>query len=234
LFQNGAGFLGELSLGVAFVAGLLSFLAPCVLPLVPVYISILTGPEVFEKDKQRRSYIFLHALSFVMGFVIVFTLVGAGFGLFGLALSEHATLIRYISGGLLVFFGLFMLISKWLPLLNFEKRLKPNTGRATGYARSLLVGAVFTFAWTPCVGPILASILTLAVESKTAAAGAALLLVYALGLGLPFLILGAAFETINPWLRRIGKYSVIIQVVSGVLLVAVGILTLLNRLTWLQ
>jgi len=226
--------LGELSLGVAFVAGLLSFLAPCVLPLVPVYISILTGPEVFGKDKQRRSYIFLHALSFVMGFVIVFTLVGAGFGLFGLALSEHATLIRYISGGLLVFFGLFMLISKWLPLLNFEKRLKPNTGRATGYARSLLVGAVFTFAWTPCVGPILASILTLAVESKTAAAGAALLLVYALGLGLPFLILGAAFETINPWLRRIGKYSVIIQVVSGVLLVAVGILTLLNRLTWLQ
>lgn len=226
--------MGELSLGVAFVAGLLSFLAPCVLPLVPVYISILTGPDVFEKDKQRRSYIFLHALSFVMGFVIVFTLVGAGFGLFGLALSEHATLIRYISGGLLVFFGLFMLISKWLPLLNFEKRLKPNTGRATGYARSLLVGAVFTFAWTPCVGPILASILTLAVESKTAAAGAALLLVYALGLGLPFLILGAAFETINPWLRRIGKYSVIIQVVSGVLLVAVGILTLLNRLTWLQ
>ena len=226
--------MGELSLGVAFVAGLLSFLAPCVLPLVPVYISILTGPEVFGKDKQRRSYIFLHALSFVMGFVIVFTLVGAGFGLFGLALSEHATLIRYISGGLLVFFGLFMLISKWLPLLNFEKRLKPNTGRATGYARSLLVGAVFTFAWTPCVGPILASILTLAVESKTAAAGAALLLVYALGLGLPFLILGAAFETINPWLRRIGKYSVIIQVVSGVLLVAVGILTLLNRLTWLQ
>jgi cytochrome c-type biogenesis protein len=205
-----------------------------VLPLVPVYISILTGPEIFQKDKQPRSFIFFHALSFVMGFVIVFTIVGAGFGLFGLALTAHTTLIRNIAGGLLIFFGLFMLISNWLPLLNFEKRIKPNTGKATGYARSLLVGGVFTFAWTPCVGPILASILTLAIDSKTAATGAVLLLVYAFGLGLPFLILGAAFDTINPWLRKISKYSGVLHIVSGVLLVAVGILILLDRLVWLQ
>ena len=103
-------------------------------------------------------------------------------------------------------------------MLNFEKRLNPNTGKATGYGRSLLIGGVFTFAWTPCVGPIFASILTLAVESKTATSGAGLLFVYGLGLGLPFLILGAAFQTINPLFQKINKYSGIIHIVSGVLL----------------
>jgi cytochrome c-type biogenesis protein len=226
--------VGELSLGVAFVAGLLSFLSPCVLPLVPVYVAILTGPEIFDKDPHLRSHIFFHSLSFVVGFLIVFTFIGAGFGLFGLALSAYTTLIRNISGGLLVLFGLFLLISNWIPILNFEKRLNPNTGKATGYVRSLLIGGVFTFAWTPCVGPILASILTLAVESKTATSGAVLLLFYGLGLGLPFLILGAAFETINPLFQKINKYSGIINIVSGVLLLAVGILILLNKLVWLQ
>ena len=226
--------MGELSLGIAFVAGLFSFVSPCVLPMVPVYIAILTGSEVFDKDRRRKSHIFLHALSFVIGFIIVFTIVGAGFGLFGLALNAHTAVIRYISGGLLVFFGVFLLVSNWVPILNFEKRLNPNTGSVTGYARSLLVGGIFTFAWTPCVGPILASILTMAVESKTAASGASLLSVYGLGLGLPFLILGAAFETISPWLRRISQYSGIIHIIAGVLLVAVGILVLLNRLAWLQ
>ena len=226
--------MGELSLGVAFAAGLLSFLSPCVLPLVPVYVSILTGPEIFEKDVRRRSYIFFHALSFVIGFIIVFTFIGAGFGLFGLALSAHTAMLRNISGGLLVFFGLFLLISNWIPMLNFEKRLNANTSKATSYGRSLLVGGIFTFAWTPCVGPILASILTMAVESKTAGSGAGLLFVYGLGLGLPFLILGAAFQTINPLLRKISRFSGLIHILSGILLVAVGILILLNKLIWLQ
>ncbi len=226
--------MGELSLGIAFVAGLFSFVSPCVLPMVPVYIAILTGSEIFDKDKRRNSHIFFHALSFVIGFIIVFTIVGAGFGLFGLALNAYTGVIRYISGGLLVFFGVFLLVGTWVPILNFETRLKPNTGKVTGYARSLLIGGIFTFAWTPCVGPILASILTMAVESKTAASGATLLAVYGLGLGLPFLILGAAFETINPWLRKVSQYSGIIHSVAGVLLVAVGILVLLNKLSWLQ
>lgn len=226
--------MGGLSLSLAFVAGLLSFLSPCILPLVPVYIATLAGSETFDPDKRRRSHILLHSLSFVIGFMIVFIFIGAAFGLFGLALNTHIFLIRKISGGLLVFFGLFMLASYWIPELNFEKRLQPATGKVTGYARSLLVGSIFTFAWTPCVGPILASILTLAVNSKTASNGAILLSAYGLGLGLPFLILGAAFETINPILKRIGNYSGVMYIVSGVLLLSIGILVLNNKLTWLQ
>lgn len=226
--------MGELSLGLAFLAGLLSFLSPCVLPLVPVYVASLAGPEVFEPDKRRRSYIFFHALSFVIGFIIVFVFIGTAFGLFGLALSAHVNLVRLISGSLLVFFGLFIFASYWIPVLNFEKRIQPITGKATGYARSMLVGGIFTFAWTPCIGPILASIMTLAVNSKTASSGAILLFAYGLGLGLPFLVLGAAFESVSPLLKRIGQYGNIIYVVSGILLVAVGILTLSNKLNWLQ
>lgn len=226
--------MGELSLGLAFLAGLISFVSPCVLPMVPIYIASVAGPEVFEQEERRRSYIFFHALSFVIGFIIVFVFIGAAFGLFGLALSSHTSLIRLISGGLLIFFGLFMLASHWIPYINFEKRLKPATGKATGYARSLLVGGIFTLAWTPCVGPILASIMTLAVSSQTAFNGAILLLAYGLGLGVPFLILGAAFNTISPWLKRIGRYGGIIYIVSGLLFIAMGILILTNKLSLLQ
>jgi cytochrome c-type biogenesis protein len=226
--------VGGLSLSLAFVAGLVSFLSPCVLPLVPVYVAILAGPEVFDPDKRRQAHIFFHSLSFVIGFIIVFVFIGAAFGLFGLALSAHVTLIRIVSGSLLLFFGLFLLASRWVPAFNFERRLQPNTGKATGYARSLLVGGVFTFAWTPCVGPILASIMALAVNSKTASSGALLLFAYGVGLGIPFLILGVAFEAITPWLKRIGRYGNIMYIISGILLIAIGILTLTNKLTWLQ
>lgn len=224
----------DVSLGVAFTAGLLSFLSPCVLPLVPVYLASLAGPEIFEPGKGKRFQIFFHSLSFVLGFVIVFTLIGTGFGLTGQALNAHIVVIRQISGALLIFFGVFLLLSQRIPWLNFEKRIKPSTGRATGYSRSLLVGGLFAFAWTPCVGPILGSILTMAVSSSTAANGAFLLAVYGFGLGLPFLIVGAAFETVNPLLKRAGHASGIIYIISGLLLIAIGILILTGKLFWLQ
>jgi cytochrome c-type biogenesis protein len=222
------------SLGVAFTAGLLSFLSPCVLPLVPVYIATLAGPEAIAPERKGRFNVFFHSLSFVLGFIIVFTFIGAGFGLTGLALSSHAVLIRQISGILLVFFGLFLIADRWIPALNYEKRIAPGTLRTTGYLRSLLIGGIFSLAWTPCVGPILASILTIAVNSETAANGALLLCIYGLGLGLPFLLIGAAFETISPLLKRIARYSGIIHVISGIILLAIGTLALFNKLTWLQ
>jgi cytochrome c-type biogenesis protein len=222
------------SLGVAFSAGLLSFLSPCVLPMVPVYIGALVGPEAVTADGRSRFNVFFHTLSFVLGFVIVFTLLGAGFGLFGLAIGSHAVLLRQISGAFLVFFGLFLIASRWLPALNYEKRITHGTLKITGYARSVLIGAIFTLAWTPCVGPILASILTIAVNSETAARGALLLAVYGVGLGLPFLVIGAAFGTVNPLLKRITRYGGIIHIVSGIILVAIGLLALFNKLTWLQ
>lgn len=223
----------QITLGIAFAAGLLSFLSPCVLPLVPVYLASLAGPEIFEPKAGRvRVPVFLHSLSFVIGFSVVFIILGAAAGLAGLAISFHSVLVRQISGVLLIIFGLFMLAALKVPWLNYERRLTPSLGTTTGYLRSFLTGGVFSLAWTPCVGPILGGILTLALESSTAWQGAYLLAIYSLGLGLPFLIIGVAFDAITPLLKRIYRYSNVIYIISGVLLIAVGILILTNRLVW--
>ncbi|MFC1907872.1 cytochrome c biogenesis CcdA family protein [Chloroflexota bacterium] len=223
----------HISLIVAFGAGLLSFLSPCVLPLVPVYLASLYGPEIFEPGARRaRMPLFLHSLSFVIGFSIVFIILGAAVGLVGFAIGAHLGLIRQISGSLLIVFGLFMLVALKIPWLNFEKRLTSSQGVTTGYLRSFLTGGIFSLAWTPCVGPILGGILTLALGSGTAWQGASLLTVYSLGLGLPFLIIGIAFDFITPLLKHIHRYSTIIYIVSGLLLIAMGILILTNRLVW--
>ena len=225
----------HVSLLIAFTAGLLSFLSPCILPLVPVYLASLYGPEIFDAKLSRRRFpVFLHSLGFVMGFSIVFTILGAGAGLAGFIISSHLALIRQIAGILLIAFGLFILAALKIPWLNYEKRLTPSQSTATGYLRSFLTGAIFTLAWTPCVGPILGGILTLALGSGTAWHGAYLLAIYSLGLGVPFLVIGAAFDFITPFLKRIYRYSTAIYIVSGSLLIAVGILILTNKLIWLQ
>jgi cytochrome c-type biogenesis protein len=176
--------------------------------------------------------IFLHSLSFVIGFSIVFTILGAGVGLAGFAISAHLAVIRQIVGSLLIVFGLFILAALRVPWLNYEKHLNPSLGHKTGYLRSFLTGSIFSLAWTPCVGPILGGILTLALSSETAWHGAYLLAIYSLGLGLPFLIMGIAFDSITPLLKRIRRYSTAIYIISGLLLIAVGILILTNRLVW--
>jgi len=225
--------MAEISLLVAFSAGLLSFLSPCVLPLVPVYLASLAGPEIFDaKVARRRMPVFLHSLSFVIGFSLVFTILGAGAGLTGFAISAHLVVIHQIAGSLLIVFGLFILAALKVPWLNYEKRLILSRGVATGYLRSLLTGGIFSLACTPCVGPILGGILTLALSSETAWQGAYLLAVYSLGLGLPFLIIGIAFDSITPLLKHIHRYSITIYIISGLLLITVGILILANRLVW--
>jgi len=227
--------LEQITIAIAFAAGLLSFLSPCILPLVPVYLAILSGAKTITGSTGgRRFNLFFHSLSFVIGFTVIFTLLGAGFGLTGLALNDHTELIHNISGSLLIFFGIFILAAQKIPWLNYEKHLKSTSGRATGYLRSFIVGGVFTLAWTPCVGPILGGILTLALESRTAYQGAYLLAIYSLGLGLPFLILGAAFDSISPVLRKLNRFSGVINIVSAVLLITVGVLILTNKLVWLQ
>lgn len=218
---------------VAFSAGLLSFLSPCVLPLVPVYLASLVGPEVFEvKTKGVRIPIFLHSLCFVVGFTVVFIIMGAGAGLAGFAIGAHLSILRQISGTLMVVFGAWLLLSQKIARLNLEGRLTSSRATTTGYLRSFVTGAIFTLAWTPCVGPILAGILTLAASSEVAWQGANLLAFYSLGLGVPFLIIGGAFDAVAPLFRRIQRYSKIIYIVSGGLLIAVGILILANKLIW--
>jgi cytochrome c-type biogenesis protein len=225
----------QVSLLVAFGAGLLSFLSPCVLPLVPVYLGTVCGPEILEPGAQKKRLpVFFHSLSFVIGFSLVFIILGASVGLLGFSLGINMALTRYIAGGLLIAFGLFLLAALKVPWLNYEKRLAPSVGTTTSYLRSLIIGAVFSLAWTPCIGPVLGGILTLAWSSETAWQGAYLLAIYSLGLGLPFLIIGAAFDSIRPLLRRIHRYSTWSYIISGLLLIAIGILILTGNLSWLQ
>jgi cytochrome c-type biogenesis protein len=224
----------NISIFAAFGAGLASFVTPCVLPLVPVYIASLAGPEILEpKTSVNRMPIFLHSLSFVIGFSLVFTLMGALVGLAGININPNSPIVQRISGSLIIFFGLFMLAALKIPWLNYEKRLSPSLGKTSSYLRSLLIGGTFAFAWTPCLGPILGGVLTLAFSSETAWQGAYMLAIYSLGLGLPFLIIGAAFSSITPLLKKIYRYSRIIYIISGVILVVVGILILTGNLTLL-
>lgn len=223
----------EIPLLFAFGYGLLSFLSPCVLPLVPVYLASLAGPEIFESQSQRRKLpIFWHSLAFVIGFSMIFTLWGAGAGLIGSTLVQHSVVVRQVAGGLLIAFGILMLAALKIPWLNFERRLRLSMGPTTGYLRSFLIGAIFPVAWIPCTSWVLGGILMLASTSETAGQGAYLLAIYSLGLGLPFLAIGIAFDFLTPLLRKISRYSTWIYIISSLLLIAVGILILTDRLVW--
>lgn len=224
----------NISIIVAFSAGLLSFLSPCVVPLVPVYLASLAGPEIFDARVTKfRIPIFLHSLSFIAGFSVIFITLGAIAGLTGFAINPSLALLNKISGSLLIAFGLFILAALRVPWLNYEKHLTSSLGNTTGYLRSFLIGATFSLAWTACIGPILGGILALALSSATAWHGAYLLAVYSLGLGLPFLVIGVAFDSVAPLLRRIHRYSNLISIISGLILIAIGILILTNNLIWL-
>jgi cytochrome c-type biogenesis protein len=216
----------DLSLLVALGGGLLSFLSPCVLPLVPAYFASLAGPEVFETHPRKIHLpVFFHSVVFVLGFALVFVGLGALAGWAGFSITSHV-LVRRIAGALLIAFGVFMLLAIRIPQLNFEKRLTPGKGKTTGYLRSMLIGGVFAFAWTPCAGPILGGILVLALDTATAWRGASMLAVYSLGLGIPFLVLGIAFDFLLPLVKQISRFTPIVYLFSGLLLITAGVLTL--------
>ena len=223
----------NISLLVAFTAGILSFVSPCVLPLAPVYLTSLAGPEVLEAPVGRnRLTLFFHSFSFVLGFALIFSTLGAIAGLTAFAINPSSVLLNRISGSLLIAFGLFILFALKVPWLNYQKRLNSGTGATTGYIRSFLIGAVFTLAWTACVGPILGGVLAIALNSATAWRGASLLAGYSLGLGLPFLVIGLAFDFTKPLLKSIVRYSTVIHLISGLLLTAVGVLILADKISW--
>lgn len=208
-------------------------MSPCMLPLVPVYLGSICGSEIFKPKADRRNFpIFLHSLSFVIGFAIIFNGLGAIAGLTAFAINPSQVLLSRIAGSAMIALGLFKLASQKVPWLNYEKRLTLSLGNTTGYLRSFLIGTFFSLAWTACVGPILGSMMALALNSATAWQGVYLMLAYSLGLGLPFLILGIAFDSVNPLLKRVQRHHNLIQIISGLLLIAVGILVLTNMLVW--
>ncbi len=222
----------DISIIVAFGAGLLSFLSPCVLPLVPVYVGSLYGSGVYDESKRIRLPLLLHSLSFVFGFSIVFVTLGVIAGLTGFAINPNYPVLNKIAGSLLIAFGLFMLAALRFSWLNYERRLSLSFGSTTGYLRSFLIGGSFSLGWVPCIAPVLGGILTLASVRATAGQGAYLLAMYSLGLAVPFLIVGVAFDSVIPLLRRLHRYSVLAQVASGLVLMTMGILMLTNNLSW--
>lgn len=227
--------MNEVSHIVAFTAGILSFFSPCVLPLVPAYIANLAGATAIDTS-TKRSYLpaLLHSISFVIGFSIIFVILGASVGLVGTVITAHANLFRQISGGLIIAFGIFLIAAYKFPWLNYEKRMNLSTKRSPSYLRSIVIGAIFALGWTPCVGPILGAILTLAWSSQGVWQGALLLITYSLGMGIPFILIGLAWGSIMPIWKSINRYLGLISIISGLLLIIIGVLIITGNLSWLS
>ena len=220
---------------IAIWAGLISFISPCVLPLVPAYLANIAGTTAIDVSARKsRLPVLFHSLLFVLGFSLIFIAMGALVGLIGNIIYAYATLLRYISGAVIIIFGLFLIASYKLPWLNYEKRVNMNTARNPGYIRSVLIGAVFALGWTPCVGPILGSILMMAASSQTVGQGALYLVAYSLGLGIPFILIGLLWGVIMPLWKGINKHLGKISIISGALLIIIGILILSGRLSLLS
>ena len=220
----------QISFFLAVGAGLLSFLSPCVLPLVPGFIGYLSGTSVRADDNVPWSRTFLHALSFVVGFSAVFIALGASAGSLGALLYDYLPWIQRIGGALVIVLGLHTMGLLKIPFLFQERRVHFAARPKWGHFSSFLLGVFFSAGWTPCVGPILASILLLASQEQTVARGAFLLAAYSLGLGLPFLAVGAALGPLSSWLRRLNQHMNVVSIISGLFLIAMGLLLVTDQL----
>ncbi|MGH7310880.1 MAG: cytochrome c biogenesis CcdA family protein [Candidatus Rokuibacteriota bacterium] len=227
----------SVGVAVAFSAGLFSFLSPCVLPLFPSYLSFITGMSVTDLSGDispaARRRVLLHAVTFVAGFSMVFIALGATFSAAGQFLLEHREWIRRLGGALIVLFGLYIAGVFRLGLFGrtaqFQLRAKP-----AGYAGSLLVGITFAIGWTPCVGPILGAILSLAGTAETVQRGVGLLIAYSAGLGVPFLLSALALGSFLRFFKRYRPFIPVVERAAGVLLVVVGVLVFTNYYTVLN
>lgn len=222
------------SLGGAFIAGLVSFLSPCVLPLVPAYLSYITGLGLGEMRGQggaaSRWRVLIAAFFFVLGFSLVFIVLGASATLLGKWLLRHSLWLGRLAGALLVLLGLHLTGLVPLRFLMMERRLQAPSGRPGGFFTPLLIGGAFAFGWTPCVGPLLAGILALAGTRETLGQGILLLAVYSAGLGIPFLLAAAAVERFLGWMARFRPWLRWIEWAAGGLLIALGAVMMLGNL----
>ncbi len=221
----------EVSIGAAFLAGVISFLSPCVLPLVPPYLCFITGTSLEELSRSgdkvsvqwRRTM--LAAVLFVMGFSTVFVAMGASASVIGQLLQTHMILLARIAGVFIILMGLNFLGVFKLGFLNHEARYHSQS-RPVGLLGSYAIGLAFAFGWTPCIGPVLATILTIAASEQDVAKGAGLLGVYSLGLGIPFLLAAAGVGSFLGFQRHFRKHLLTVERIMGVLLVLTGIMFL--------
>ncbi len=232
----------DISIAAAMIAGLVSFLSPCVLPIVPGYLSYLSGISPFDagagpagtgRRSARRRAVARNAGAFVSGFTTIFVLLGASASAIGRFLSVHGNLFAKVAGAVIVVFGLHMIGVLRIPILYREQRIQAGW-RPRTLLGSYAIGMAFAFGWTPCIGPILASVLTIAATRDTVVQGMGLLLVYSLGLGVPFLLAAFGFEYLTGFIANFRRYFRAVEIGSGMLLVSVGVLIFSGHLAWLS
>jgi cytochrome c-type biogenesis protein len=223
-------------LPLAFGAGLLSFLSPCVLPLIPSYVSFITGLSLEDAGTRRWTAV-THAAFFVLGFTLIFVALGASATALGGLLRYHRVWLERIGGVLIVLFGLYLLgVFQW-GVLARERRIHLQN-KPVGYLGSALVGLAFGAGWSPCIGPILGAVLTYTSATATLGQGMGLLLAYSLGLGIPFLLAALAVDRFIGWFQRYRRFIPLVNRIAGIVLVVVGVLLLTGYFsllaTWLQ
>ena len=225
----------EVTLLAAFVAGILSFVSPCVLPLIPGYISFISGLTLEEMQGTEsvaasRRQVLIASLAFVMGFTVIFVAMGASATALGKFLYNQAPILEKIAGTLLVIFGLHMMGVFRIRLLENDKRIQSNR-KPAGPLGAFLVGTAFAFAWTPCIGPILGGILAMASSRESVGEGMQMLAAYSLGLGIPFLLTSVAINQFFAAAAKIRRHYRTIEIVSGALLIIVGLLIFFDQFT---
>lgn len=228
----------DITYWIAFTAGILSFASPCVLPLIPSYLTYITGLSFSQLDEEHpdakvRLTVFLHSLCFVLGFSVVFILLGA---IAGIASSQIEAYLREglewvakIGGVLILLFGIHMTGLFSFRALLGDKRVQLHK-KPSGFFGTFVVGIAFAAGWTPCIGPILASILMVAASSGQVGEGVSLLALYSLGLGLPFLLSGLLFHQFLSAFSRFKKYIRLVEIATGIMLIAVGIMLIFSLL----
>ncbi|GAB4400198.1 MAG: cytochrome c biogenesis protein CcdA [Anaerolineales bacterium] len=226
----------DITLGLAFLAGLASFLSPCVFSLVPAYIGYLSGRSAaFAQGDQAPSrwLTFSHGLAFVLGFSIVFIILGVAASALGGFLYDFRVWLARIGGVVVILFGLHMTGIVKIPFLNYDLRPQTQVDRRFGYFSSAAMGVFFSAGWSPCVGPVLGAILTLSFTGGSTAMGAALLSAYSAGLAIPFLIAALGIGWVTNILRKYGKVMHYIEIAMGVILIIVGAMLMLGIFEWM-
>jgi len=225
----------NITLFAAFIAGLLSFISPCVLPLIPVYLGYLTGSTVVGDQPPARKLVFSHALMFVAGFTFVFVvLFGVPVGFLGGALGKFADYMVWVGGLLLIVFGLHTMGIITIPIFNVQKKMEYGHNQTPSYIRSGIVGMTFAAGWTPCIGPLLGAILTLAIQGRDVGLSMLYLFVYSMGLAIPFLVTAWMLTAATSRLKKLNRHMATIERVSGAFIVIVGVLLLTGTFTYLN
>lgn len=230
--------MAEITLAVAALAGLGSFVAPCILPMIPAFLAYISGTTLSEMSQKggatvtvNRTNIVLNSVFFVLGFSVVFSTLGVIINsVLSSTSGEFVESLNYVGGSIIVAFGAFLLLSSKIGRLNVEKKFFPKRSKAS-YPMSFVFGLAFAAGWTPCVGPILGTILTLAATTPSVAFN--LLLVYSLGLGIPFILIGVFYSRANRLIRSMSRHLKYYNLVLGGFIILLGVLVFTNQLAYI-